>query len=702
MAPPARPRLRPPAAASTRLLLALAIAAGVVAATGAAALVDTPSPAPSATPAVSVRFIDPTPPDGAFVGTNSVTLAGTKDAGRTVVVTAAVGHEHPQTVCRVDDASASAFSCPVQLPDGGVTLVATESSDEGVVGQVTRTLRVLGPPTIDGPDGALTTGLVTGLARPRARIALTVAGPVSFTQGCPGALDSGYWSCALGADRTGDGAPDPLPDGVYTVRAVQGPPDSPGDSSQPSAARTVRVDKTAPLAPAVTAPAAGATVPVGPVAYSGTGEDGATVQVFVDGTPVCTVVVRDGAWSCTSAALGAGAHRFRAFQRDVAGNFSAPSPEESLTVGAGAPPPPATRPPRATRAPSPAPTPRSETAPATPSPSPAAPGPSAGSPPFGGDAQGSTIPPDAGVNWGAPTTFGSAVPTASRLADPRSWIVAGVVAILFIALVALPLRLLVTIAGDRLRVRPPRLVGRNQAARDDFRLNPWFVAACAVAGAAALAALAGGINGEVRYVRLVLAIALGLVTLNVLGMVLPARLAGGRSVVFRLAPFFLVVGATTALLSRLGSLHPPIVVGVLVAAVLPAAADRAASARVALAQLGGVGGVALLAWAARAALGATSGFVGSAVAEALSAMVLAGAGSLAVLLLPIGSLPGRAVFAWSKPAWLAASLLATTLAAVTLATTTTFPLAIGVGAAALFALVCVCAWGWVRYVEPAT
>ena len=92
-----------------------------------------------------------------------------------------------------------------------------------------------------------------------------------------------------------------------------------------------------PQAPAITAPAAGASVVSTTPTISGTGVPGDTITVSSGGTTVCTAAVQaDGSWSCTPAtALASGAAQLTATQADQTGNPSAASAPVAITVPAG-------------------------------------------------------------------------------------------------------------------------------------------------------------------------------------------------------------------------------------------------------------------------------------------------------------------------------------------------------------------------------
>ena len=141
------------------------------------------------------------------------------------------------------------------------------------------------------------------------------------------------WTCL--ADK-------PLPDGDHTLAATQ--TDKAGNESAPSNPVKIKVDKTAPPAPAITSPAPGATVGNDKPVISGTGEQPGNTVVVRDGADViCTTEVKaGGTWSCTpDKPLKDGDHTLKATETDPAGNESAPSAPVTIKVDTTAPAAPA-------------------------------------------------------------------------------------------------------------------------------------------------------------------------------------------------------------------------------------------------------------------------------------------------------------------------------------------------------------------------
>jgi len=285
------------------------------------------------------------------------------------------------------------------------------------------------------------------------------------------------------------------------------------------------------------------------------------------------------------------------------------------------------------------------------------------------------------------------------------WLWGLIIAVAFIVGVALPARLLITALRGRVSWRRRQITGRNRGVTDDSPvLRPGVTVAGALAAAVIFAALAGGVQGEVRYLRLVLAIGVALAVLGGLGVWLPTKIASrvlGESAGIRLVPAFLVIGALTALVSRAGGIQPPIIVGVVIAAALSDGMPRRSRGIVAFAELAAVTLLGFGAWLGHSTLGPVDGFGPALASEVLATLCIAALGSAVLLVLPIGRMPGRLVFEWSKPAWSAAALAACTLAAVVIAQAPTFPAPWIAGAGVLFAVGSLATWAWIRLVEPA-
>lgn len=690
------PRPARPGGAARALVIALA----AIAALASIAL-------PAAPAAAAASF---TEPSSGFVDDDRVTISGTKDAGSAVRVVVVDG----PVVCIVDDA-ATTWSCDgVDLPDGVIELAGVETLEDGTTHEFgPLRLRVLGPPRIDGAGGSLlTAGRFTGTAAPGAAIEVRTVGPRGSTvHGCPAALPDGYWSCIV-----------TVPSGEYRTTARQSLPAISPERSSWSAPTLATVDREVPAAPTIDFPRSGTRTATAMLRAAGTGEPGATLQLYVDGELVCsTNVDRGEQWECGARLPAPGDRELRALQRDPAGNFSSASDGvrvEWAVPGGGVSAPPVEEP-----APSAIPAPGETAEPAEPTESAPPSGPTAAPAP-GDDADGPERP-DAGAeapttpplpdsssdapssNWGTPTGFGGTLPTVAQILERERLAIAPLVALGYLALIAVPLRWFATRAAPRIRLAMPRLTGRNRRtvlSDDDPVVSPAITAIGVFAGAAVVAAVGGGLDLEVRYLRLTAAIGLGLLVLAAVGVLLPAgvvRRAARVPVVTRLLPGILVAAIAAALLSRVAELRPAILIGVLVAASVVGAARFRVRVGLAVAQLVAVAALALAGWAVHDLLTPSTGFWVSFAAETAATVALGGLGSLLLMLLPVGSFPGRAVFQISRTTWAVASLAVATVTGAILASGASFPI-IGLGlAAAGIGAVLVGTTLWVRWVEPA-
>ncbi|MET3768976.1 hypothetical protein ABIB15_001662 [Marisediminicola sp. UYEF4] len=654
-----------------------------------------PDPSSSADPKSSQDPVGPTsvttsPAD--FSPTGFVAVSGTRQPGSSVTVTRT---DTGAAVCAVKAADAENWSCTglQALPNGAdISLTATETPAEGEIAPGTITVDVLGPPTMDGSGSYLTTGLVSGSGNPGSTVAVSIDGEVDPNCSSVPVSASTYWSCNV-STPTG---------GPYFVRSQQSDSAIGGGSlSDYSDVRRVTVDRDAPAAAVITSPRSEGRI-VGPqIVISGTGESGSTVDVYVNDIPACTAAVANGTWACDIGTHGKGPHMLQALQRDAAGNFAAPSEQIRVYFGprdAGAPPPaPSPAAPSETPAPAPEPEPSpddADTAPLLPT------------RPDIRDWS-APAPDEALTNWGTPTGFGGTLTTfTDSVRTP--WYSPLILSLAFLSLIALPLRLLASALRGRLRLSRTQLTGRNlrtdPTADVPRPINPWLAGAVPVAAAAGLIVLTGGVEGEVRYLRLALAVSIGLAILNIVGTAMLTRLGSGwtgTSRRLRFVPIMLLAAALASMASRWTGMDPPLVAGVLIGAVFAAATPVRPRAIVNLIHVGGILVLGVLGWLAHGVLGPVQGFWGSLASETLATLCLAGLGSALVLVLPIATLPGRVILEWSLAAWVATVLLvAGTVATVVYGTALTGAVLPWLGSAAVFAAVSLAMWLFVRFVEP--
>jgi len=189
----------------------------------------------------------------------------------------------------------------------------------------------------------------------------------------------------------------------------------------------------------------------------------------------------------------------------------------------------------------------------------------------------------------------------------------------------------------------------------------------------------------------------------------------------RMSPRLLLAAVVACAATRALSLDPPLVLGVLLTGALVAAPATSGRHRgtelarepdardlgvAAAAQLGALvvlGGAAWLLHGVVPAAAAGAGAGAELARETLATVCLAGLGSLVVSLVPLGGLPGRRVWVWSRGAYVGLVVVGVSVAAVIFvgAPTAAFPLVPLVAASAVAALGAVAAWLWLRVVEPA-
>lgn len=603
------------------------------------------------------------------------------------------------------------------LPDGPGVPVRAES--RSTAESVSDRVKVLHPPVIAGDGVVPSTGAVRGSAYPGARVTVTADSGASCTFPADG---NGSWGCVLGGS---------LSDGRHTVTATQ-VADFSSQRSGRSAARTIAVDRTAPRAPTITTPAAGASVPAdSPVVFGGAGETGARVTLYAQ-TPqgaavVCSADVSAGAWSCQGTLAG-GALTLSALQRDAAGNVSAGS--NAVSVVAAAPTVPPVSSPSRTPVPSPSPT----------TPAPAVPG---GAPPTAAE------PHDTRGWVDAPFTTASA-PVVSAAALP-GWMRSVGLAVAALLLLVLPARLLAAALargrdGHGRRSRAS-LFGRNRPRSDVTDASPLFgrgpargsgtagasrAGHAAGAGAATTAASSGDLarfwpiaaSGTATvllvtlstpvpdagsYASVVLAVALAVAAVNAVwvlsgrGLAPHLHLAVPR---LTLRPGLLVVVAVTAIGSRLLGLSPALLFALVLGLAVGPHAGRVRRGRIAAVQVSAVAALGVLAWLTVGLLPMPTSAWTAFLVELVNALALTGIGSAAVMLLPIGGLAGRAIAQWSKWLWGGLSLVVyTVLFALLLPVASLVERGVGliviIGAAVGFAAASVAVWLWERYVAPA-
>ena len=272
---------------------------------------------------------------------NTLTLTGTAEANATVKVydgatllgsavangsgawsytTAALANGAHSLTATATDAAGNTGAASAAL---GVTIdttapvapsIASFSTDSGTVG--------------DGitNDNTLT---LTGTAEANATVKVFDGATLL---GSAVANGSGAWSYTTAA----------LANGAHSLTATA--TDAAGNTGAASAALSVTIDTTAPVAPSITSFSTDSgTVGDGitndnTLTLTGTAEANATVKVFDGATLLGSAVANgSGAWSYTTAALANGAHSLTATATDAAGNTGAASAALSVTIDTTAP-----------------------------------------------------------------------------------------------------------------------------------------------------------------------------------------------------------------------------------------------------------------------------------------------------------------------------------------------------------------------------
>ncbi|HCS0703105.1 TPA: BapA prefix-like domain-containing protein [Salmonella enterica subsp. enterica serovar Typhi] len=197
---------------------------------------------------------------------------------------------------------------------------------------------------VPGMTGTLDNGALTNDSRPT----LNGTGEAGATIRI---LDNGVEIGSATVDQSGNWrfTPNtPLESNAHIFTAVA--TDPAGNSGQLSDGFTLNIDAQAPDVPVITSVIDDNNQPTVPVLpgqstddrqpiLNGTGEPGATITIFDNGTPLGTAQVgENGSWSFTpSTSLGAGVWNLTATATDAAGNTSAASEIRSFTIDTTAP-----------------------------------------------------------------------------------------------------------------------------------------------------------------------------------------------------------------------------------------------------------------------------------------------------------------------------------------------------------------------------
>lgn len=657
---------------------------------------EAPTPAPSDTPAQPASPAIISPSAGAVVG-DAIAFRGTAEPGSGIDLFASAAG---QPICSVTTDAAGTWSCRGTIPSAQSVTVRAVQSIAGDSRETSVDLSVLNAPTAGaGGGGVVSSGTVMGTGLPGANVTAQVGGVE-----CSTVVDStGSWFCLL---------PRGLVSGVYSLTASQSVPWSPQPSSS-STPVSLTIDIDAPAPPSITMPAA-TPLPLAGAVFSGVGEDGATVTVFAGPHSLCQAVVAGGRWSCTAAAIEQGSYDVSAIQQDVAGNISKESAATTVAFGTPAAPP----------------------ATSTPSPTAGAadglrPGAGSGVPESsGGVAAGSPDQPSSSASgaapatgatpggWSAATRFSAAMQPAFGTTGGVNWALALGIGLAMVALLAVPARLL---AGTLRDLRPvsastigrSRLTGRNRGRSPEFEEAPVIpgghriAAALALLASATVTVLSAPVDDQPAYLRLLAATLLAVLCVNAVAVLVPRQLSRTildetPTIAFR--PAYLLVSVAATVLSRSLDLEPALVFGLVAGVGFAAESTRLARGRLAAIQVGSLAVVGVTAWLLSGAIPLVLDPLGAFVAEFVNMVALGSLGAAAILLLPIGTLPGRRILHWHPLIWLAFASAVFTVLGGLLATSLS---GLGGGAGIIliailcfaFAAVCFATWLWVRFVH---
>jgi len=252
-----------------------------------------------------------------------ITFRGAGEAGAIVSVI----DSYSRLLCSATASAAGAWSCaPASgVADGDYLLTAFQvtlaGNRSGPSAAALLSVRTLKTPVFDVPDSPTreTSPALTGNAQAGAMVSVYL-GEVVACQTTTGS--SGTWSCR----------PSALADGAYLFQAVVTDPLS--HVSNPSVARALVIDTTAPGAPVLDQPPA-RTRKREPT-LSGTAEAGSSVTVIDanTGDPVCAATATSaGTFQCAAGTeLALGEHSVTATATDAAGNASLQALAVAFTV----------------------------------------------------------------------------------------------------------------------------------------------------------------------------------------------------------------------------------------------------------------------------------------------------------------------------------------------------------------------------------
>ncbi|RFA11526.1 hypothetical protein B7R21_12545 [Subtercola boreus] len=730
------------------------VAPGVPAPTSTPAPTPPPTPPPSDPDPISRPEIT-SPGSGELLG-GGFTITGTAEPGSSVQISASTRSD---PLCVSTVGTDGTFSCSTgALPNApGVQLRVVQLVSGHANSSDTVTVDVLNAPTAEsGSSSGVSTGYgtVRGSAAGGATVRASAAGDAGSFDCLAVADGSGGWACNLGAG---------IPSGILRVQATQSTTWSGGESPA-SASFTLRIDSDTPAPPVVTSPARGTTVRASGAVFAGTGEPQALVTVFAGSFAACTATVQNGAWSCTAGDLAATRAPVSAIQQDAAGNVSNESTAFDVVFVAGTPTPgPSASAPAApgaasggTEAPGAGGAAGAGGTGGAASGDGSGAGAGAGGADGTGGAGGATGQGDGGASggsgagsggapgspgpggstphteahgadgsWAGSTRFSVSLAPVFGQASGLNWLLALGVAVAALLLVAAPARLMAGALSVSFRARIRRtgtlLTGRNRPRNEfdrapELALNPWVLASVSIVAAAAIGMLSGPVENQPAYLRLLAAICIAFAVLNAVSVLVPRllglRMLGIRSTV-TFAPRYLALAVVATIVSRVFTIEPALLFGLVLAAGCADGASRRIRGQFAMLHLLTLLVLGGVAWTTISLLPALGTPFGAFATEILNTLALGSFGAAAVLVLPFGRFSGRALFAWSRAAWLATALGAFTLLAAVVAPAVTPGAGIAAASAPVpalaalllvgvgFAAVSLSVWAWLRFVAPA-
>ncbi|MDH2067734.1 Ig-like domain-containing protein [Pantoea sp. GD03673] len=311
--------------------------------------IDTVAPEKAATPTITDNVGDITGPLNSGDSTDDAQpeLSGKGEAGSTVII---YDNDQPIGSVVVDADGSWSWTPDAPLAEGEHSIHTTETDVAGNTSAPTDAVTITvdttapdqgGTPTIkDDAGNVIDNGGATNDAQPEISGKGEAGNTVVIYDN-----DKPIGSVVVDADGSWSYTPDaPMADGSHSINTVE--TDAAGNSSAPSPAEVITVDTVEPNAvvPTIKDDAgnvvnSGDTTRDAQPEISGTGEAGNTVVIYDNDKPIGSVVVdADGSWSYTpDVPMADGSHSINTTETDAAGNTSAPTTAEVITIDTVAP-----------------------------------------------------------------------------------------------------------------------------------------------------------------------------------------------------------------------------------------------------------------------------------------------------------------------------------------------------------------------------